>query len=215
MLAYFPIIVALISLFFVWWLVSWIRRQSTGTQKMQEVAGAIKIGAYAFIKRQYKTIGWISLALALALFAVYAFSGDFELGWQTAVAFVFGAASSAVAGIVGMMMSTTANLRAAAASKNGLNSALQVAFRGGAITGIIVVALSLFGITGLFLLYRYLGYEVVRIPTLIVGYGFGASLVALLPSLAEEFILRPRMLAQILSARLRPEYQKTTREIQQ
>ena len=183
MLEYFPIIVAFLSLFFVWWLVSWVNKQSTGTAKMQEVALAIKEGANAFVKRQYKTIGWISLALAMALFAVYAFTGNVALGWQTAIAFILGAISSAVAGIVGMKMSTTANLRSAAASKKGFNSALQVAFRGGAITGIIVVALSLFGIAGLFLVYKYLGYEVIKIPTLIVGYGFGASLVALFAQL--------------------------------
>ena len=183
MLEYFPIIVAFLSLFFVWWLVNWVNKQSTGTAKMQEVALAIKEGANAFVKRQYKTIGWISLALAMALFAVYAFTGNVALGWQTAIAFILGAISSAVAGIVGMKMSTTANLRSAAASKKGFNAALRVAFRGGAITGIIVVALSLFGIAGLFLVYKYLGYEVIKIPTLIVGYGFGASLVALFAQL--------------------------------
>ncbi len=183
MLESFPIIVAFVSLFFVWWLVSWIKKQPLGTDKMREVASAIKIGANAFIKRQYKTIGWISLLLALALFLVYTFTGDSELGWQTAFAFILGALSSAIAGIVGMKMSTTANLRSAAASKSGFNSAMQVAFRGGAITGIIVVALSLFGISGLFLFYKFLGYDVVKIPTLIVGYGFGASLVALFAQL--------------------------------
>ncbi|MBI2507067.1 MAG: sodium/proton-translocating pyrophosphatase, partial [Candidatus Niyogibacteria bacterium] len=183
MLEFFPIIVAFVSLFFVWWLISWIKKQPLGTDKMREVASAIKIGANAFIKRQYKTIGWISLLLALALFLVYTFTGDSELGWQTAFAFILGALSSAIAGIVGMKMSTTANLRSAAASKSGFNSAMQVAFRGGAITGIIVVALSLFGISGLFLFYKFLGYDVVKIPTLIVGYGFGASLVALFAQL--------------------------------
>ncbi|QQG45977.1 MAG: sodium-translocating pyrophosphatase [Candidatus Niyogibacteria bacterium] len=183
MLESFPIIVAFVSLFFVWWLVSWIKKQPLGTDKMREVASAIKEGANAFIKRQYKTIGWISLLLALALFLVYTFTGDPELGWQTAFAFILGALSSAIAGIVGMKMSTTANLRSAAASKSGFNSAMQVAFRGGAITGIIVVALSLFGISGLFLFYKFLGYDVVKIPTLIVGYGFGASLVALFAQL--------------------------------
>ncbi len=183
MLELFPIIIAFLSLFFVWWLISWIKKQSTGTAAMQEVASAIKVGANAFVKRQYRTIGWISLALAAALFATYAFTGNVTLGWQTAIAFILGAISSAIAGIVGMKMSTTANLRSAAASKRGFNAALQVAFRGGAITGIIVVALSLFGIAGLFLIYKYLGYDVIKIPTLIVGYGFGASLVALFAQL--------------------------------
>ncbi|MEK7595950.1 MAG: sodium-translocating pyrophosphatase [Patescibacteria group bacterium] len=183
MLEYFPILISFISLFFVWRLVLWIKKQPTGSAKMQAIAASIKEGSNAFLKRQYRTIGFISLFLAAALFIVYSYSGDFELGWQTAVSFVLGAFSSAIAGIIGMIISTTANLRSAAASKNGVNAALQVAFRGGAISGIIVVALSLFGISGLFLFYQYLGYEAVKIPSIIVGYGFGASLVALFAQL--------------------------------
>ncbi len=183
MLEYFPILISFVSLFFVWWLVSWIKKQSIGTAKMQEIASFIKEGSNAFLKRQYRTIGFISLILTAALFLVYFFAGDFELGWQTAVSFTLGAFSSAVAGIVGMVMSTSANLRSAASSKNGFNAALQVAFRGGAASGIITVALSLFGISGLFLFYKFLGYEIVKIPSIIVGYGFGASLVALFAQL--------------------------------
>ncbi|MEK7133424.1 MAG: sodium-translocating pyrophosphatase, partial [Patescibacteria group bacterium] len=176
-------IISFVSLFFVWWLVSWIKKQSIGTAKMQEIASFIKEGSNAFLKRQYRTIGFISLILTAALFLVYFFAGDFELGWQTAVSFILGALSSAIAGIVGMVMSTSANLRSAASSKNGFNAALQVAFRGGAASGIITVALSLFGISGLFLFYKFLGYEIVKIPSIIVGYGFGASLVALFAQL--------------------------------
>ncbi|MBI2628056.1 MAG: sodium-translocating pyrophosphatase [Candidatus Niyogibacteria bacterium] len=183
MLEYFPIIISFVSLFFVWQLVLWIKKQPVGSPKMQEIASYIKEGSNAFLKRQYRTIGFISLILAAALFLVYFFTGNVELGWQTAFSFGLGALSSAIAGVVGMIMSTSANLRSAAASKNGFNAALQTAFRGGAASGIITVALSLFGISGLFLFYKFLGYEIAKIPSIIVGYGFGASLVALFAQL--------------------------------
>lgn len=183
MIEYLPIIISVLSLAFVAHLMRWINRQPMGSEGMQRVAGAIKEGANAFVKRQYKTIAWISAALALGLFTIYAVNGDVALGWQTSFAFVFGAISSGIAGIVGMAMSTTSNVKSAAASKNGFNAALQVAIKGGAITGLIVVSLSLLGISGLYLLYKYLGYEIVKIPSLLVGYGFGASLVALFAQL--------------------------------
>ncbi|MBI2604221.1 MAG: sodium-translocating pyrophosphatase, partial [Candidatus Harrisonbacteria bacterium] len=179
MIEYLPIGVSVLSLVFVAYLIRWIRRQPLGTAAMQGIAAAIKEGANAFVKRQYRTIGWIAAALALGLFVIYGVLGDMTMAWQTALAFTLGAVSSGIAGIVGMAMSTTANVRSAAASKHGFNAALQVALKGGAITGLIVVSLSLMGISGLYLFYKYLGYELVKIPALLVGYGFGASLVAL------------------------------------
>ncbi|MBI3114783.1 MAG: sodium-translocating pyrophosphatase, partial [Candidatus Harrisonbacteria bacterium] len=179
MIDYLPIGVSVLSLVFVAYLIRWIRRQPLGTAAMQGIAAAIKEGANAFVKRQYRTIGWIAAALALGLFVIYGVLGDMTMAWQTALAFTLGAVSSGIAGIVGMAMSTTANVRSAAASKHGFNAALQVALKGGAITGLIVVSLSLMGISGLYLFYKYLGYELVKIPALLVGYGFGASLVAL------------------------------------
>ncbi|MBI2406206.1 MAG: sodium-translocating pyrophosphatase, partial [Candidatus Harrisonbacteria bacterium] len=179
MIDYLPIGVSVLSLVFVAYLIRWIRRQPLGTAAMQGIAAVIKEGANAFVKRQYRTIGWIAVALALGLFVIYSVLGDVTMAWQTALAFTLGAVSSGIAGIVGMAMSTTANVRSAAASKHGFNAALQVALKGGAITGLIVVSLSLMGISGLYLFYKYLGYELVKIPALLVGYGFGASLVAL------------------------------------
>jgi K(+)-stimulated pyrophosphate-energized sodium pump len=183
MLIYLPIGISVFSLLVVGFLINWIKKQEAGTEKMQEIAGAIKTGANTFIKRQYKTIGYIAAVLAAALYLMYCLNNNQTLAWQTALAFVLGAVSSGVAGIVGMVMSTIANVRSAAASKNSFNAALQVALKGGAITGLIVVSLSLLGISGLFLLYKYLGYEAEQIPALLVGYGFGASLVALFAQL--------------------------------
>ncbi len=180
---YVPVIISLVSLVVVAFLMRWMSAQGTGTPDMQRIAAAIKEGANAFVSRQYKTIAIIAVVLAILLFVVYAALDKTTLGWQTSLAFLLGAFSSAVAGVVGMAMSTIANLRSAAASKQGFNAALQVALRGGAITGLIVVALSLLGISGLYLLYQYLGYDAVAIPILLVGYGFGASLVALFAQL--------------------------------
>ncbi len=175
----FPVIALLVSV----WLVFWILKHDQGTAEMKKVADAIREGANAFLKRQYKTIALISLILAVGLWATYYFSGKPELGWQTAMAFLLGAASSAVSGIIGMAISVRSNARSAAAAKRSFNEALTVALRGGAVSGITIVALSLIGIAGLFGIYRFFGYEAIKIPSLIVGYGFGASLVALFAQL--------------------------------
>src|SRR5436190_2583147 len=131
-----------------------------GTQGMQDVAGYIRVGAMAFLNRQYRTIGMLSLVAAVLIGVllgaiapnVGTVSG-FELGWRTAVAFLVGAACSAVSGFVGMRISVEANLRAAAAATSGLRDALVVAMRGGAVSGLLVVALSLLGVTGIFAAY--------------------------------------------------------------
>src|SRR3990167_5354246 len=180
LIAFFVSIGALV---FAGFLARWALRQGQGTPAMQEVAGIIREGSNAFVKRKYKTIALISLALAAVLLLVYGLSGQWIHGWQTAGAFIFGAASSAVAGIVAMFVSVIANIRTAGASQHGLPSAMRVAFRGGAVSGIIIVSMSLLGISILFLIYNWLGYDIKEVPGLIVGYGLGASLVALFAQL--------------------------------
>lgn len=178
-----PLAVAVASLILVVFLARWIMRRETGDEKMRAVADAIRVGAKAFLKRQYLTIGIITGIIAVGLFAAYALSGDAASGLRTAIAFLIGAISSAVSGLVGMMVSVRTNIRAAAAAKQGMGKALTIALRGGAVSGITIVSLSLLGIAGLFGIYEWLGFEVVKIPSLIVGYGFGASLVALFAQL--------------------------------
>src|SRR3990167_8960776 len=165
------------------WFVYWIMTRDQGTSEMKKVAGAIREGAAAFMNRQYKTIGLISVVVALGLWAAYYFTDKPSMGWQTALAFMLGSASSAVSGIIGMSIAVRSNGRSAAAAKKSFNEALTVAFRGGAVSGLTIISLSLIGIAGLFGIYRYFGYEAVMIPSLIVGYGFGASLVALFAQL--------------------------------
>lgn len=175
--------ISVASLIFAAFLARWVLRQPVGTPAMVAVSDIIRVGANAFMRRQYRTIGVISLFLALVLLLAYGLSGNWDHGWQTSASFLFGAASSAVAGIVAMAISVRANIRTAGAAQQGLPQALQIALRGGAVSGIIIVAMSLLGISVLFLIYEWLGYTIREIPSLIVGYGFGASLVALFAQL--------------------------------
>lgn len=177
------LIIPVIALAFVAWLVRWIMQKDQGTPAMVAVAEAIREGAKAFLRRQYRTIGFITIIVAAGLWITYALTGQATLGAQTAVAFLLGAISSAVAGVIGMAIAVQTNTRSAAAAKHSFNEALTIALRGGAVSGITIVAMSLIGITGLFWIYTWQGYTDIAIPSLIVGYGFGASLVALFAQL--------------------------------
>lgn len=171
------------ALAFVGWLYTWIMKKDSGTTEMQKVAGAIQEGANAFLNRQYRTIAVIAIVVAIGLWVLYAALGKATLGQHTAISFLLGAASSAVAGLIGMWVAVRTNVRSAAAAFRSFPEALTIALRGGAVSGITIVALSLIGIAGLFLVYRWLGFDETQIPGLIVGYGFGASLVALFAQL--------------------------------
>src|SRR5436305_4816151 len=139
-----------------------VMRKSPGNARMIEIAGFIQEGASAYLNRQYVVIAGIGVAIAIVIF--------FFLGWQTAVLYVLGAALSAGAGYVGMNVAVRSNLRTAEAARSGLNAALSVAFRGGAVTGMMVVGLGLLGVAG--------GYLIFHNPTYLVGLAFGASLVS-------------------------------------
>jgi K(+)-stimulated pyrophosphate-energized sodium pump len=176
-------IISIVALFFVAYLVYWIKKNDMGTAKMQEIYEAIKKGANAFLKRQYKTIAIMAIALAVILFVVYAFSGKTIEGLQVSIAFLLGAFCSCLSGLIGMWISVRSNIRTAAAAQTSFSKALTIALRAGAVSGITIVSLSLIGITGLYYIYGTLGYTAVQIPVLLVGFGFGASLVALFAQL--------------------------------
>jgi len=163
-------------------LASYVLKQDTGTSQMQEIAAAIRQGAMAFLKRQYTTITVFTLILAAVIFLIYFLTGNFSYGWHTALAFLLGATCSALSGFIGMHISVRANLRTAAVVGKSLNQALKVSLRGGAVSGISVVALSLLGVAGIFYLYGGLDNPQ-TVPLLIVGFGFGASFVALFAQL--------------------------------
>src|SRR3989338_587247 len=177
------ITISVLALLFAGYLTRQILKKDSGTEAMQEVSNAIKIGAEAFFKRQYTTISIISVVVAILIYVAYAYFGkNVGLGWRTSVAFLFGAVSSGVAGIVGMWISIRTNIRTASAAKRSMNEAFVTALRGGAISGIVIVAMSLLGVSLIYLLFS-IGADSREVPYLIVGYGFGASFVALFAQL--------------------------------
>src|SRR5246500_5429221 len=155
----------------------------TGTPEMRAISDAIREGAEAFLRRQYTTIGEIAAALAIVLFVGYHMSSRTSpYALRTVISFLVGAVCSGIAGYTGMYCSIRANIRTASAAKTSLNKALQMALRGGAVTGLVVVALSLLGVGSLFLFFGGLEHPQ-TVPYQLVGFGFGASLVALFAQL--------------------------------
>lgn len=158
--------------------------KDTGTPEMQKIAGAIKTGAMAYLARQYKTIGIISIILAVIL-TLLGFVDAFEgrLGIEVGIAFLIGAGFSILSGFIGMYISVSSNIRTASAARLSLNDAFKTSFRGGAISGIAVAALSLLGIFVLFLVFEAMSGSVDDSLIYILGYAFGASFAALFAQL--------------------------------
>ncbi len=149
----------------------WILKQAAGNARMQEIAAAIQEGAKAYMDRQYTTIGIVGLVLFVVL--------GFALDWATAIGFAIGAIFSALAGYIGMYVSVRANVRTAEAAKNGVNPALNIAFRGGAITGMLVVGLGLLGVAGYFMILLQMGSTIDHAIHALVGLAFGGSLISI------------------------------------
>src|SRR5947208_1914430 len=167
-----------------------------GPQAMQDVADTIREGADAFISRQYRTIGALAVVAAVIIGVVITIVETKDvadvpslagapLGIRTGIAFLVGAVCSMASGIIGMYISVRSNVRTASAARRSLVEAVQVAMRGGAVSGFLVVALSLLGVYGIFAAYGGLGggQSTHDAPFLIVGFGFGASFVALFAQL--------------------------------
>ncbi|MBI4170303.1 MAG: sodium-translocating pyrophosphatase [Candidatus Aenigmarchaeota archaeon] len=141
----------------------YVLRKDQGGRKMVEISHAIREGATAYLNRQYKTVGIFAVILAVIIW--------YFLGTTAAASFIAGAVLSALAGYIGMMISVRANVRTAKAAENGVQDALNVSFRGGAVTGFSIVGLGLLGMIVLFVLFKD--------PNMIIGFGFGASLISL------------------------------------
>ena len=167
-------------------------RENAGSAAMHAVHAAIREGAEAFMRRQYRTIALLAVATTALVYVLYAVvrapSADDPapaavLALATAAAFAFGATCSGVAGVLGMWVAIRTNVRVAAAARASTGSALRVALRGGAVAGLVVPAMSLAGVAALYAGLRALGVAADHAPLLVIGYGFGASFVALFAQL--------------------------------
>ena len=183
-----PFVVGFLTILFAAYLANFVLRKDTGTPAMQKVADAIFAGAMAFLNRQYRTIAILAVFAAIIVGVVLALLGQgdqaakFNLAWHTSIAFLIGALCSGVSGFIGMYVAVKSNSRTASAATRSLGEALMVSLRGGAVSGFLVVALSLLGVSTVFTLYGGLTNPAVA-PSLIVGFGFGASFVALFAQL--------------------------------
>jgi K(+)-stimulated pyrophosphate-energized sodium pump len=184
------LLISLLSLVVAAFLARQVLSADTGKAEMRAISDAIREGAQAFLRRQYRTIALLAVVMALVIFGFYFFNREVkniaEMGhgtaWKVTFSFLVGALCSALAGYIGMFVSIRANIRTATAAMTSLNKALQIALRGGAVSGLAVVSMSLLGVGGLFLLFNGMN-DYQHVPLQIVGFAFGASFVALFAQL--------------------------------
>ena len=153
----------------------WVSKQDAGTAKMQEISNAVKEGAYAFLTREYKTVAIVAIILVILIAAM-------GLGIWTSIGFIIGTVGSALAGFVGMWVTVRANVRTTQAAHHGLQSALSLAFKGGSVTGVMVVGLGIIGLAGFYFIAKTAAPEMAFHA--LVGLGFGCSLMSVFARIA-------------------------------
>src|SRR3989344_3816113 len=158
----FPIITSLLSIIFALWLRSQVMKHPRGDSKMVEISDAIKEGSKAYLKRQNQTVAGVALVLFIGI--------GYMLGWLTAFGFLIGAFSSALAGFLGMMTAVDSNSRTAEAAKSGLSQAFDLAYKGGAVTGFLVVGIGLLSVS----LFYWFSHDLAPL----IGLAFGGSLIS-------------------------------------
>ncbi len=168
-LIYFPIIVSLFAIAFVYFLITKIKKIPVAKDKAVAITQAIQEGAVSYLKRQYKSVGIVAIALFFVIWIFFSWQAGSAVGFKMAVGFLIGAVLSGVSGFIGMLVSTQTNTRVAEAAKKGLAPALDLSFKGGLITGLLVVSLGLLAVSGYYFLTGIEG---------LVALGFGASLIS-------------------------------------
>lgn len=167
----FALLCGVLAIVYGVWSIRWVLAQPQGNARMIEIASAVQQGASAYLRRQYTTISIVGVILLIAL--------GLALSWYTAIGFLIGAIFSGATGFIGMNISVRSNLRTAEAANKGVNEALTVAFRGGAITGLLVVGLGLLGVSGYYAILAHMGLDTETILHALVGLGFGGSLISI------------------------------------
>lgn len=166
----------LIALLFTFWKSSWVSKQDPGTERMQRIAANITKGAMAFLRAEYKLLSVFVIAVAILLGISGLSEGTHPL---VALSFIVGALCSGLAGFIGMKVATKANVRTTNAARTSLGKALEVAFAGGSVMGLGVVGLGVLGLGGLFAFYNNLDWDIAKVITVLTGFSFGASSIAL------------------------------------
>ena len=166
-----------LALLYSFWKSGWINKQSTGNEKMTRISEHIKDGAISFLKTEYKVL--ILFVIVVALLLGIFNSTKEDSSWLIAISFIYGAFSSALAGYLGMIAATKANVRTTEAARSGLSSALKVAFSGGSIMGMNVVGLGVIGLSVLFIVYSNMDWGLLKVINVLTGFSLGASSIAL------------------------------------